>query len=120
MTGVSEEEIVGKGDYAYAVPFYGEPRPIMIDLVLKEDGSTALKYAYMEKVDSTIYAEAYVPCAYQGRGAWLWGTASPLVDNEGNQKRQFISHPCKHQVQPVSAHDLGMLVAGGAARIGGR
>ena len=37
MTGVPKEEIVGKGDLAYAVPFYGEPRPILIDLVFKSD-----------------------------------------------------------------------------------
>ena len=76
--------MIGKGDYAYAVPFYGEPRPITIDLVYDEDGSTALKYKYVEKKDSKIYVEAYTPCTYQGKGAWLWGTASPLVDDEGN------------------------------------
>ncbi|MGD0154295.1 MAG: PAS domain S-box protein, partial [Thermacetogeniaceae bacterium] len=84
MTGVGKENIIGQGDYAYAVPFYGEPRPILIDLVLMEDSSIALKYEYMEKTNATIYAEAYVPFTYQGRGAWLWGTASPLVDDEGN------------------------------------
>ncbi len=83
MTGVGKESIIGKGDYAYAVPFYGEPRPILIDLVLMEDSVTSLKYEYVEKTNTTIYGEAYVPCAYQGRGAWLWVTASPLVDDEG-------------------------------------
>jgi PAS domain S-box-containing protein len=84
MTGVGKDDMIGRGDYAYSVPFYGEPRPIMIDLVLDEDSNTALKYENMEKANTTIYAEAYVPCTYQGKGAWLWGTASPLVDGEGN------------------------------------
>jgi PAS domain S-box-containing protein len=84
MTGVGQGSMIGKGDYAYAVPFYGEPRPLLIDLVQVEDSSTALKYEYTEKVNTTIYAEAFTPCLYQGRGAWLWGTASPLVDDEGN------------------------------------
>jgi len=84
MTGVSEEEIVGKGDYAYAVPFYGEPRLILIDLIFMQDSSTALKYENMEKTGTSFYAEAYVPYTYQGKGAWLWGKASPLVDDEGN------------------------------------
>ena len=31
MTGVSKAEMLGKGDLAYAIPFYGERRPILID-----------------------------------------------------------------------------------------
>ena len=31
MTGVQAADIVGHGDYIYAVPFYGKPRPILID-----------------------------------------------------------------------------------------
>jgi signal transduction histidine kinase len=84
MTGVGKDEMIFKGDYAYAVPFYGEPRPILIDLVLDYDISMSLKYEYLEKNNTTIYGEAYTPCAYQGRGAWLFATASPLFDDAGN------------------------------------
>ena len=33
MTGVKAEQILGIGDYKYALPFYGERRPILIDAV---------------------------------------------------------------------------------------
>jgi PAS domain-containing protein len=33
MTGINKQDIMGKGDYSYSVPFYGEPRPILIDLI---------------------------------------------------------------------------------------
>ena len=33
MTGVSAGEILGKNDHEYGIPFYGEKRPILIDLV---------------------------------------------------------------------------------------
>jgi len=33
MTGVKSEQILGKGDYEYALPFYGERRPMLIDAV---------------------------------------------------------------------------------------
>jgi PAS domain S-box-containing protein len=84
MTGVGKDNMIGRGDYAYAVPFYGEPRPIAIDLVYGEEGSTIEKYRYVEKKGSTIYVETYTSVAYQGKGAFLWATASPLVDDEGN------------------------------------
>ena len=31
------EEMIGKGEYEYALPFYGHRRPILIDLVTRED-----------------------------------------------------------------------------------
>ena len=40
MTGVPATEILGKGNYEYAIPFYHERRPILIDLVLSEDPAT--------------------------------------------------------------------------------
>ena len=33
MTGVPATRILGKGNYEYALPFYGERRPILVDLV---------------------------------------------------------------------------------------
>ncbi|MGD0153551.1 MAG: PAS domain S-box protein [Thermacetogeniaceae bacterium] len=83
MTGVRKEEIIGKGNYAYAVPFYGEPRSILIDLVFMEDRETAQKYLYTEKVGDAIYAETSIPSLYKGRDAYLWGKASPLYSSEG-------------------------------------
>lgn len=36
-TGIKKKEIIGRGDYEYAIPFYGKRRPVLIDLVLKRD-----------------------------------------------------------------------------------
>ncbi len=49
MTGVCKEEIIGKGDYAYAVPFYGKQRPMLIDLVFAVDKEIEQKRDYVEK-----------------------------------------------------------------------
>jgi PAS domain-containing protein len=37
LTGVKSEEILGLGNYEYSLPFHGERRAILIDLVLKAD-----------------------------------------------------------------------------------
>jgi len=83
MTGVRKDNILGKGDYAYAVPFYGEPRPILIDLIFPEDKYAELHYEFIERKESTIYGEALTPFLFNGEGAYLWGKASPLFDSEG-------------------------------------
>ena len=35
MTGIKAEDILAKDNYEYSLSFYGERRPILIDLVLK-------------------------------------------------------------------------------------
>ena len=85
LTGVPKEEIVGKGDFAYAVPLYGEPRPILIDLVLKSDSEIEEQYHDVEKKGDILYAETFAPMSYQGKGAYIWGKASPLFDTERNR-----------------------------------
>jgi PAS domain S-box-containing protein len=85
MTGVKREDILGKGDYAYAVPFYGEKREIIIDLVMGGQSETPKKYDVITgSKDGTVYGEAHVPKLHGGKGAYLWGIASPLFDPGGN------------------------------------
>lgn len=85
LTGVPEEEMVGKGDYAYAVPFYGEPVPVLIDHFGDADLSAWRQlYSFIEVSGDTLYAESFVPFLNDGQGAYLWLTASPLYDRDGN------------------------------------
>jgi PAS domain S-box-containing protein len=84
MTGLGKEEIIGKSDYAYALPFYGEPRPLLIDLIDKSDAEIESKYFGLERKGRTVCAEAYVPSLFQGHGAYVWGKASLLYDGRGS------------------------------------
>ncbi len=84
MTGVRQEDIIGKGDYAYAVPFYGKARPILIDMIISGDFESELRYGYLERKENTIYGESFTPFLSSNKEAYLWGKASPLFDSEGN------------------------------------
>ncbi|MCX5814086.1 MAG: PAS domain S-box protein [Proteobacteria bacterium] len=84
MTGIKREDMLGKGDYAYAIPFYSKKRPLLIDFVLQSTKAAEDSYSYIEQHGSTIYAEAYVPGIKKGTGGYLWGTAAPLLDDNGN------------------------------------
>ena len=50
MTGVKKADMLGKGNKEYALPFYGDRRPILIDLALHPDPE-------MEKFYTTIQRE---------------------------------------------------------------
>ncbi|BBD09134.1 EAL domain-containing protein [Desulfovibrio ferrophilus] len=84
MTGFKAKNMLGKGNFEYAVPFYGERRPGLIDLVGKDYTELIGRYHSVTRDGHAIYAETFVPNAYAGKGAHVWATASQLLDNNGN------------------------------------
>jgi PAS domain S-box-containing protein len=83
MTGIKAEDILGKSDYEYALPFYDERRPILIDLVLKPHKELDSKYVRLQRKDGVLVGEALAP-AVKGTGAYLFATATALHDSLGN------------------------------------
>ncbi|MFA4877937.1 MAG: PAS domain S-box protein [Methanoregula sp.] len=84
MTGVLKENILGTGDHSYALPFYGTRRPILLDLVLRDDKEIREKYPRITRKDNKLISEIFIPILYGGRGAYLWFIASPLYDTHGS------------------------------------
>ncbi|MDN7023789.1 PAS domain S-box protein [Methanoculleus sp. FWC-SCC1] len=83
MTGIAAEDIVGKGDFEYALPFYGERRRTLIDLVLKCDPNySRQQYANISRNGGSITVETEYAHP-QGRKVVLWAKASPLYDEDG-------------------------------------
>lgn len=84
LTGVPKEEMVGQGDYAYSVPLYGERIPVLIDHFGDANlGDWRQLYNFVEINKETLCAESFIPFLNEGRGAYLWVTASPLIDSDG-------------------------------------
>jgi PAS domain-containing protein len=86
MTGVKAEMILGKGDYEYALPFYGKRRPILVDMALnyKEEALVRDKYTKLEREEVVKLAEAYVPVLSGSSEFYLSAAASVLRDRHGN------------------------------------
>jgi len=82
MTGVRAEEMLGKGNYEYALPFYGERRPILIDLALRPDPEKEKAYTSIQRTNDTIMGEAYTPALATGM-IHMSATASVLRDSKG-------------------------------------
>jgi len=86
MTGVPAEEMLGKGDYEYALPFYGTRRPLLVDLALAGQPVSEAKSWYLplnQKNNGTVTAETQL-ARPGGRPCHLWGKASRLYDTKGN------------------------------------
>ena len=61
MTGVRAEEMLGKGDKEYSIPFYGKRRPALVDLVMQENLDAEKSYVTIKRQGDKIYAEAFAP-----------------------------------------------------------
>ncbi len=82
MTGVAAAGMMGKGDNAYAVLFYGSRRKMLIDLVLGPDEVIGEHYENIlrEKGILTAYTDQSHP---KGRAMTIMGKASPLYNRQG-------------------------------------
>ena len=83
MTGIRASEMLGQGDYAYTVPFYGERRPQLMDLIFEESEDVEDKYPFIFREGHSLITEVFCPALHEGRGAYVFAKASPLHDQEG-------------------------------------
>lgn len=81
MTEVKKSEMIGKGNYSYALPFYGSQRPILIDLVQIDDKYLEENYASVQKIGNILQAETYVP-SVNGKELYLVGRATAIYDSK--------------------------------------
>ncbi len=82
MTGVKAEMMLGKGDYEYALPFYGCRRPILIDAIFETDVALKDKYSFIKRDGDHTFAEVDLVMP-GGRAVALWGKVSTLYDENG-------------------------------------
>ena len=83
MTGVKAADMLGRGNYEYALPFYNVRRPILIDLVLKSDREIEINYSFIQRDRAVLVSETMVPFT-DGRNLILWAKASYMYDLQGN------------------------------------
>ena len=84
MTGVPATEMVGKGEYEYAIPFYGKRREMLLDLVMASEDEIAQKsYHRVHREGNGLVAET-IEARPRGMNLHLWAKATPLYDHVGN------------------------------------
>ncbi|MGA2162064.1 MAG: PAS domain S-box protein [Methanoregula sp.] len=82
MTGISAAKMLGRGDYEYAIPFYGQRQPTLIDLVFEYDEAIAKKYASIIHKKDTLITDTTLSIL-KGAPVTLVVMASPLYNQQG-------------------------------------
>lgn len=85
MSGVSKEEILGQGDHAYTIPFYGDRRNQLLDLIDVEDEELKAKYQGVTRIGDRLFGETFCPALFNGKGAHVWAIVAPLYDSDGTR-----------------------------------
>jgi len=84
MTGRSKAAMLNRGNYEYALAFYGERRPMMAGLIVSNGNDIGGRYPQIHQESGKYVSEVYLPHFHGGRGAHLRFSASALVDANGN------------------------------------
>lgn len=83
LTGVKGIDIIGKNNYEYALPFYGERHPILVNVAITPNAEQERKYKSFRRDGDTLEAEIFVP-HFRAGGVYLWAKARRLLDADGN------------------------------------
>ncbi len=84
MTGIGAREMIGKGNHAYTIPFYGDARPQLMDLIFGKEEEVELQYPSITREGATFTTEVFCKALYHNQGAWIFAKAAPLHDHAGN------------------------------------
>jgi PAS domain S-box-containing protein len=85
LTQMEAKDILGKGEYEYALPFFQTRKPLLIDLVSKPDPAEELNFDDFHRFpDGRLVGESFAP-ALNGKGVYFLGTAALLYDSKGNR-----------------------------------
>lgn len=85
MTGVKAKDMLGKGNYEYALPFFNKRRPLLIDLVLKPELNDLIKenFLFFQRFsNNSMVAEIILP-DLKGKQTYLRARTAPLFDSRG-------------------------------------
>lgn len=83
MTGVPAKAMLGKGEYEYAIPFYGERRPILIDMIRLPDEEISDRYSSIVKKERGILIAETTSARPKNTPKILFCKASLLTDKNG-------------------------------------
>ncbi len=83
LTGVSAEDMLGRGDREYAIPFWGHRRPMLVDLALQWDEDVARMYPSLEKKGDILVAQIQDP-PFKAAPSYFWNSARKLYGANGN------------------------------------
>jgi polar amino acid transport system substrate-binding protein len=83
LTGVSAAEMLGKNNYHYSVPIYGEQRPLLADAVLEPSLLADDLFREVKNSTGRLVSETLLQ-GFHSKGRYVRSTAAPVCNSSGN------------------------------------
>ena len=77
LTGVPAQDMLGRGDHEYAIPFYGHRRPMLIDLIFEPEERIAAHYTGIIRDKDVLIAETGMSSSPGENRSQYWGRRAP-------------------------------------------
>jgi len=85
LTDIKASDIIGKGDYIYAEPFFGTRRKMLINLIFENDDAIKQqKYMIVSRIAKGPIIAVTKATKKDGSDWTIWTKAMPLYDGQGN------------------------------------
>ena len=84
ITGKKKAEMLGRGNNEYSLAFYGDRRPMLVDLIVGDEQRDEEKNPAIRREASKLITETFLPHFHGDHGAHLRFSATALVDAHGN------------------------------------
>jgi PAS domain S-box-containing protein len=84
LTGIDAKTIIGQGNYAYSFPIYGEPRPMLVDSILKIASGQDIELFPGITRDGDTYNGEIEHVTIRGRPMQLWEKGTPILGSKNN------------------------------------
>ncbi len=79
------DDMIEKGDYIYAVPFFGRPRKMLVNLIFEPDDEIKReKYMIVSRVEKGPIIAVTRGLKKDGSEWTIWSKAMPVYDGQGN------------------------------------
>lgn len=83
LTGVEKKSIIGRGNYAHSLPFYGKPVPMLIDYIFSPPASSRPGTIEYKKMGDTYIGDTE-NVMIKGKPMLLWGKVTAAYNAKGS------------------------------------
>jgi PAS domain S-box-containing protein len=84
LTGIPAASMIGKGDYEYSLPFYGDRKPMLANLILMPEAEVESHYSHVQREGDTLVVDTFIQNLQGRSGRYFWSKASPLYNPQGD------------------------------------
>jgi PAS domain S-box-containing protein len=78
-------EMLGKGNYEHAIPFFGERRPMLIDIALDHNKIIETEYKHLENNNNILTITDTFHKSLGKKGTYISATATALYNKKGEK-----------------------------------